>query len=386
MKILIVSTVQTNPTTSGSARFINSYAAMLRDMGHHVYFLHAPLVYRNSDAIKTGIVESRKFWGNDYFLYRIGIINMLKIKALECYYRYCQNYYSQCDVWYIWGLHKYVNALNAKYEFDVCLINYYWLTKLFPKINIPLKGLVSHDCFTFNNERNGTHSLLNLKPNEEAKALQRCPYIFAMQEEEKIYFERLAPKSKVLVSYCIYHFTNQRLAYNHNLVLLSSAFQLNISGLKWFINDIFPGIISAFPDCKLLIGGTICSKLEYLKTNPNIELIGFVEDAANLYAQGDVAINPTYQGTGMKIKTFESIAYNKITMVHPHSMTGIYKKEIAPLFYSTCSKDWVDFLRKVWKYDEFSLSIRKNNEQYINSLNQFVKSQFEIFIKNGHDE
>lgn len=40
MKILIVSSVQTHPTTSGSGSFIRKYTVLLKKMGHEVYFLH----------------------------------------------------------------------------------------------------------------------------------------------------------------------------------------------------------------------------------------------------------------------------------------------------------------------------------------------------------
>lgn len=110
---------------------------------------------------------------------------------------------------------------------------------------------MAHDSFTYNNVRNSVKSLLNLKPNEEAKALQRCPYIFAMQEEERIFFTRLSPLSKVLTSYCNYEFVNQPKTGNHNIVLLSSGFQLNVNGLTWFIDNVFPLILHDYPDCRL---------------------------------------------------------------------------------------------------------------------------------------
>lgn len=381
MKILIVSTVQTHPITSGSARFINSYSKMLRNMGHDVYFLHIPPVYKAKKDFNEGIQRSYEFWEDHYFLYRLSIINKIAEKIGAFYYRYFRDSYSNCDNRYIWGLANYVNELNSKYKFDACLINYYWLSKLLTKIDIKRKAIITHDSFTYNNIRNNVRSLLNLTPNEEAKALQRCPYIFAMQNDEKIFFERLAPRSKVLLSYCMYDFHDQALVYNHNLVFLSSGFYLNINGLNWFLDQIFPEILKVFPDCRLKIAGSICKLLSAQDLCPNVDLLGFVEDAADLYALGDVAINPTYQGTGLKIKTFESVSYNKVTMAHPHSAVGMFDKEHAPLFISDSAEEWVGYLSAVWKYDDMIKSIRYKNEEYIKSLNEFVVSQFEEFLK-----
>lgn len=381
MKILVVSTVQSHPTSSGSAKFISSYTSLLKNLGNEVYFLHVPLVYKDTKESEQGVEESRKFWGNNYFSFRMSLLNKITEKIRDWFYKKFCNYYASCDTHYVWGLDRYVNKLDSKYHFDACLVNYYWLSKLNTKINIPKRGIITHDSFTYNNLRNNVKSNLNLMPNEEAKALQRCPYIFAMQEDEKILFQRLSPKSKVLVNYCLYEFHNQPVVGNHNLVFLSSAFVLNINGLNWFLNDIFPSIINKYPDCRLIIGGGICNVVSELSKHPNIDLIGYVDDAEDLYKQGDVAINPTYQGTGLKIKTFEAVSYNKVTMAHPHSITGIYKKSNSPVFTSVNPDEWLHFLDKIWGDSRNIEAIREHNNIYINEMNEFVISQFKTFLE-----
>lgn len=324
-------------------------------MGHEVYFLHViyyAFTKKNKRLTDEGIIGTKNYWRDHYFQYRTSLSSRI-IEEIKKAYRKIFDYYARCDDHYPYGLAKFVSQLHNTYQFDACVINYYWFTKLFNHIDIERKALVAHDSFTYNNVRNSVKSLLNLKPNEEAKALQRCPYIFAMQEEERIFFTRLSPLSKVLTSYCNYEFVNQPKTGNHNIVLLSSGFQLNVNGLTWFIDNVFPLILHDYPDCRLKIGGSLCKAIQNSFPHPNIDLIGYVDNAADLYELGDIAINPTYQGTGLKIKTFESIAYNKITMVHPHSMNGIFDKGNAPLFASDKPSEWVDFLHKVWDNPDF---------------------------------
>lgn len=147
------------------------------------------------------------------------------------------------------------------------------------------------------------------------------------------------------------------------------------------IDNVFPLILHDYPDCRLKIGGSLCKAIQNSFPHPNIDLIGYVDNAADLYELGDIAINPTYQGTGLKIKTFESIAYNKITMVHPHSMNGIFDKGNAPLFASDKPSEWVDFLHKVWDNPDFLDSFRTRNKEYIERMNLFIVDQFEQFLK-----
>ena len=41
----------------------------------------------------------------------------------------------------------------------------------------------------------------------------------------------------------------------------------------------------------------------------NVIICGYIYDLSAFYRQGDVAINPVYLGTGIKIKTFEALSY-----------------------------------------------------------------------------
>lgn len=85
----------------------------------------------------------------------------------------------------------------------------------------------------------------------------------------------------------------------------------------------------------------------------------------DFYSKGDVVINPTFQGTGLKIKTFESISYDKISMCHPHSKIGIFDPYTAPLFSSKEPSEWVNYLIEVWNSKKRILEIKNNNKDYI---------------------
>lgn len=384
MKVLIVSNVQTSPITSGSAKFISDYCDLLKHMGCDVYFLHVTyyMVTRaNKERSQKAVLTTSQQWGDHYFHYQMTVWDKINSLIKGCYHKYFTRYFAGCDDRYAIGLHRFVNRLDNKLHFDACLVNYYWLSKLLTKIAIPRRGIITHDSFTYNNLRNNVNNLLNLLPNEEAKALQRCPTIFAMQDEEAVLFKRLAPQSRILKSFCNYEYFKQKIVCNHNLLFLSGGFYLNVNGLKWFLEEIFPDIIKIFPDCRLKIGGSICEKIQEYNEKNNIDILGFIENPADFYALGDVAINPTYQGTGLKIKTFEAMAYDKVIMTHPHSVEGIYEKDKAPIFYSAKPYEWVSFLRKIWGDESAIMEIKKRNKEYISQMNAFVKSQFEEFLK-----
>jgi len=379
MTILIVSTIPTHPTNAGNRNWILSQANLLKELGHEIHFLYiyeAALRKKNNDYIS--LIETMKYWKENGHLFSVPIWEKLRLSFIDHVRKKFFNWHWYCDDAYPNGLHKIINKLNNQINFDAIIINYYYLSKCYKYINIPLKAISTHDCFSFRDLAIKAKSMYTTTPNEEAKALQRCPYIFALQDEEKIFFQKLSPNSKVYPVYNVYKFYDLPITYKHRLLFFSGSNEYNQNGLNWFLNNIFPAIIDRFPDIELLVGGGICTCLKSIKYS-NIKLLGYFEDPKEFYKLGDIVINPTYQGTGLKIKTFESIAFGKATIAHPHSTIGIYKPSEAPIFYSTEALDWVAYLEDIWGNERLQ-QIKDKSYSYIKELNQFVITQYENFL------
>lgn len=382
MKILIISAFPTHPTTAGNLQWILTQAKLLIRLGHEVHYLWAEI--KEMRIVQQQDIESTSlFWRNNFHLKKMEWPDRIrsKIKKWKRSYSSDPNLW-KCDEIYPKSLTNYVNELNKKYNFDACIVNYFYLTKLFESINIPIKVLSTHDSFAYRNLRVNDNSLY-LNANEEAKAIQRSAFVLALQETEKNYFEHLSPKSKVLTVYNYYEYTPSEIVGNKNILFLSSLNPYNINGIRWFINSVFPSILELFPDAKLIIGGAICSLLSDLNTNAHIELQGYINDIDAFYAQGDVTINPVYQGTGLKIKTFESVAFDKVTIVHPHSMEGVFMPSKTPLLVAENAEEWITALKSVWNDSNMIETIKKENKNYIFELDQHIVKQYSYIFSNN---
>lgn len=89
MKILIVSSVQTHPTTSGSGSFIRKYTTLLKEMGHEVYFLHViyyAFTKKNKRLTDEGIIGTKNYWRDHYFQYRTSLSSRI-IEEIKKAYR-----------------------------------------------------------------------------------------------------------------------------------------------------------------------------------------------------------------------------------------------------------------------------------------------------------
>lgn len=377
MKILIVSDITSNPVDAGNKQAIMTQVSYFKSLGHEVFYLYVD--YRAYEGVDEQIKLMQVQWKDHLFVYQTQL-QRIKVKILNKIHRLFNIESYSCDEFYPWGLANYINKLYYHYHFDICIVNYYWLTRAFKKIHIPKKVLMTHDCFTYKNIKTG-HDWMSTTPKEEGKAMQRADYILALQTDEATYFSYLAPNSTVLNIYNFYNYTFQPITFTKNILFLSGSNPHNIDGITWFIENIFPTIKKEFPSVKLIVGGSICKKIEHKYNEENIIYKGYVDDIAAFYSLGDVVINPTRNGTGLKIKTFEALSFGKVTLVHPHSAKGIFNKSSAPLFSSEKSEEWVGFLSKVWSQNGFLGKIKRDDQDYIESMDNFIKSEYDkMFI------
>jgi hypothetical protein len=224
----------------------------------------------------------------------------------------------------------------------------------------------------------------NTTAHQEAIAMQRSKNIFAVNSEEAIYFQKLSPFSHVYNIFSYYNYYASKYVGNKNLLFLSGDNEYNLNGLKWFLDDIFSALLDNIDDIKLYIAGGICRKLNDIH-HPNIIKFGFIQNPEDFYSLGDFVINPTFEGTGLKIKTFEGVSYDKVVLAHPHSAEGIYKPDEAPVFVSSNKNEWCEFLKSTMMNKEKIEFIKMRDREYINDMNHFIENEYNRFLSDDNN-
>lgn len=376
MKILIASTFPTHPTNAGNRAWILGQAETLKESGHEVYFLF--VLHESFHSVsEESISETKRYWGDHYIEYHLSRFDTLRIKLLALFARLHHGYIG-CDDKYPLGLSAFVKHINEEKHFDLCIVNYFFLTKLFKDVSFPKTAVSTHDCFSYRDVRTHDYGTMSLTANEEARAMQRCNYIFALQDEECAYFQHLAPNSMVLNVYGRFVYHPTPIMNNHVLVMLASGINYNVESIVWFIEKVLPLLREKFDDAMLVIGGSACKKLQNYTNHHGIELLGFVKEPIDLYMMGDISINPVSRGTGLKIKTFESIAYDKVTIVHPHSMAGIFNPDQAPLKVARNPEEWVSCIAEIWGNDSKVTEIKASNRLYLKKMRECVNLRYKL--------
>ncbi len=347
---------------------------ILKHLGCEVHFLFVEMSLK-----KTDISQMERYWGEKFHIYNQNAIGKIRRYITDIIRININHGYWKCDDHYAYGLEKFVNSLDKQIRFDAIIIQYMRLSKLLPSLTIPRKAIYTHDVFAYKDIRTNTPFYETCNAHEEAKAMQRCPNILAIQEEEATYYKYLAPLSRIFTVYSPYIFHEQPIVNKPNLLYLASRMDFNVTGIIWFLDNVWKKLLSLSPNAVLIIGGSVCEKLAH-KKYPNVELQGYVESLDSFYSQGNIVINPVFQGTGMKIKTFESLSFGKTTIVHPHSANGIYKKDAAPIFCSSDPEEWVQLLLEMLRPKYEHEKNREADHLYILDMYNYIENQYKTFL------
>ena len=377
-KILIVGSSPFVPVMNGSMKVIYEYCKLLKNLGNDVYYCNSyHIKYDNkfldfmdgkvfSPELKTETFVSRH-------------IKQLKRRFVD-HHKY-KTKYNFIDDLFPNGLEEYVAELNCEHHFDMCIVNYIIMSKILDYIDCPRKVIFTHDTFTNKHEVLKVDTFwFSLTPDEEAKGIRRATDILSIQNNESVLYHYYNPMARIYTVYSPFPITKQEISGNNNILFISGNNQLNQNGIDYFLKHIFPIVIERNRDVKLIVGGNICEYLRSKKLSENIELLGLIEDESSFYSYGDIAINPIYQGTGLKVKTFEALAFGKVTIAHPHSTEGIFDPSNAPILVGHTAKEFAKHILMV--LDDVSLrkQISDKSISYMQKMNNYIRMEYERLL------
>ncbi|MGC1303401.1 MAG: glycosyltransferase family 4 protein [Caulobacteraceae bacterium] len=108
--------------------------------------------------------------------------------------------------------------------------------------------------------------------------------------------------------------------FKYDILFLGSEHHFNVEGIVDFIhgND-------WSKEYSLAVAGRVCQVArvrEAVAGRPNVELLGFVQDADALYASAKLVISPV-DGTGLKIKVVDALSAGVPVLASEHTMNGL---------------------------------------------------------------
>lgn len=103
------------------------------------------------------------------------------------------------------------------------------------------------------------------------------------------------------------------------LLFLGAYFTANVDGLKWFIKNVYQKLNGV----NLIVAGKGMDKIQNASfMTPDIKLMSNVPDLRPLFEEADAMILPIFDGSGMKVKTCESLMYGKNIFATDEALEG----------------------------------------------------------------
>ena len=101
-------------------------------------------------------------------------------------------------------------------------------------------------------------------------------------------------------------------------MFLGAYFPANVEGIEWFVCNVLSQV-----DIRMQIVGKGMEKLKEADwMRPDIEVLSNVPDLGPLFEAADIMVLPIFKGSGMKVKTCESLMYGKNIIGTPEAWSG----------------------------------------------------------------
>lgn len=358
-RILIISDIGAAPPYRGNRIRMRSLLKEIRRLGYQIHFAGISLSETERNAVIPYIdewitnfsVPNRSFWEKIGFsLNGVRQCNNNPDESKANIDRYFH------ESW-IEKARKIQEEANYKRVFVPYVFNSRFL-EVFKKAK--LKIIDTHDIFSQRDKKLKSQGISEMwfstNREEEKRGLQRANRIIAIQKNEERYFSGLLNDGIQVQT--VRHFVNKNFLDIYSSVesqktigFLGSENPINIHGLQWFLSDVFPDLKKLFPDLVLLIGGTVCSKLQQ---NEQYVLFGQVQDPKDFYHKCICTINPIQAGTGLKIKTIESLSYGR------------------PVISTITGADGLE------EFINNGISLVKGKDEFISAISSLLKSPEDI--------
>jgi len=265
-------------------------------------------------------------------------------------------------------LKKATKFLYDKYKPNIVLVEYIFSSpclSLMPKD--VLKIIDTHDVFSRRSEQVVKYGIKDDLPctvEEEREYLLNADLILSIQKEETKILCEIVPELKVITVGIDYEISNlQKQTIADRILIVGSDNPLNIHGIKEFLENVWSVIREELPNSSLHIVGKIGNNITV--NDSRVKILGFVKDLSQEYARAAIVVNPTYAGTGLKIKSVEALAHGKVLVTTPNGSEGLLLDNHHHCFITAKdSKEFIREIKAILSNEETRIAMEKNAIEY----------------------
>ena len=383
-KVLIISPVQVYPCYSGNRKRIESICHAIMEMGYEVDFYYCgfekQLDKAHNELFNGTIFEfdsSRKEYTpvSEQWVRTKEILNGLRID-IETRIRKLVD--GEDSARFNKGLTEYQNIRKIELlksqistnDYKAVIINYAVYSFYFDLFSSKIVRILdTHDRLTdrykmYLDEGKVPADWHSLRMKDERKAISRADIIWAITRREKNHYLEMLNGEQPRVCAVRHLTTYKPISYKGSkkrVVMVGSDNTLNIEGLAWFLNHVWPNV--EIDSAELIVAGTLCRAKNLLPESDRVTYYGLFDEEEDVYRLGNVFINPMQAGTGLKIKTLEALAHGKVVLSTREGACGLDEFEGESLIITDQPNEWGRILHKLLESDSVGLPVSESGEK-----------------------
>ena len=313
MKILIVSSIPTDPLDAGNKARLATLIQRLQSEHHDVHLAHIQTLAFDGDAMAkrlgTGRLHLLPFLPQPPRLRLVPRLRRLVGRRL----RTDAAFLWPLDSWYNVQINDVLGGLQEKYQFEVVFVTYVFMSKAFDAFpENCFRVLDTHDRFGL---RHRDFLKAGLRPRwfstsleEEEQGFRRAHVVIAIQPTNADEFRvRLVsePPWVVNVGHLIAPADPVPEGTSLAAVFLGSSNPINVQGLEFFIDRVLPQIRRSHPAFELVVAGAVADEIQL---RPGVTKLGYITTLREAFGSAMVFVNVVLMGTGVNIKMLDALA------------------------------------------------------------------------------
>ncbi|TVR77323.1 MAG: glycosyltransferase [Chitinophagaceae bacterium] len=138
----------------------------------------------------------------------------------------------------------------------------------------------------------------------------------------------------------------------------------NLEGIEWFLEKVWPEIVSEEPEANFYIAGRNFPKKVKFSSQKGVHLIGEVKDAKEFCIDKQLMITPLFSGSGMRLKVVEGMAAGKTIVSTKIGAEGINYTSGENILIANTAEEFTSALLECFKNEALTEKIGKNARDF----------------------
>jgi hypothetical protein len=222
----------------------------------------------------------------------------------------------------------YFGCEISRFRPDVVIADTAFLAPVFdyaPFCEVPVRAVLTHDVMferaASMDSAGVASSLVGWTRAAELAALRNANTVIAIQSADARTFAALLGTERVVeLPMPIAPKPTSAATVPGRMLFVGSDGEANVSGLRFFVNEVLPLVRAEYPDATLEVCGSVAKRIDAVE---GVLRTGWVADLAPHYAAARLVVVPLTVGSGLKIKLTEALAYGRAVVSTGVGLQGV---------------------------------------------------------------